>query len=132
MFRHTAPAWSDANLASLTRHVRSRLFLSHVRAANVGEATTLNCLTALDVSAGRIPIHYESDKEVIGAALSTLGLTPANRSRLVRIRDTGHLEEFWCSEALYDEVNAHKHLSQLGEPEEMEFDGQGMLQGNVS
>ena len=43
LFRHTAPAWSDDNLTSLTRHVRSRLFLAHVRAANVGEPTMSNC-----------------------------------------------------------------------------------------
>ena len=43
LFRHTSPAWSDANLASLTRHVRSSLFMAHVRAANVGEATLSNC-----------------------------------------------------------------------------------------
>jgi len=41
LFRDILPAWSDPNLASLTRQVRSRLFLAHVR-ASTGTATSRN------------------------------------------------------------------------------------------
>jgi predicted glutamine amidotransferase len=41
LFRDVMPAWSDANLGSLTQHVRSGLFLAHVRAAT-GTATSRN------------------------------------------------------------------------------------------
>lgn len=41
LFRDILPAWSDPNLASLTRHVRSHLFLAHVR-ASTGTATSRN------------------------------------------------------------------------------------------
>ncbi len=41
LFRDVMPAWSDANLKNLTQHVRSGLFLAHVRAAT-GTATSRN------------------------------------------------------------------------------------------
>ncbi|HQY42864.1 MAG TPA: class II glutamine amidotransferase [Paracoccaceae bacterium] len=41
LYRDIFPAWSDPNLASLTRQVKSRLFLAHVR-ASTGTATSRN------------------------------------------------------------------------------------------
>jgi len=41
LYRDILPAWSDPNLASLTRQVRSPLFLAHVR-ASTGTATSRN------------------------------------------------------------------------------------------
>ena len=41
LFRDILPAWSDPNLASLTRQVKSPLFLAHVR-ASTGTATSRN------------------------------------------------------------------------------------------
>ncbi|MBC8129783.1 MAG: class II glutamine amidotransferase [Rhizobiaceae bacterium] len=43
LYRGILPAWSDANLASLCRQIRSRLFLAHVRSATSGEVSTANC-----------------------------------------------------------------------------------------
>ncbi|BDA86866.1 class II glutamine amidotransferase [Aureimonas sp. SA4125] len=43
LYRGILPAWSDANLASLCRQIRSRLFLAHVRSATSGEVATANC-----------------------------------------------------------------------------------------
>jgi predicted glutamine amidotransferase len=40
-YRDVSPAWSDPNLKSLVRQVRSKLFLSHVR-ASTGTATSRN------------------------------------------------------------------------------------------
>lgn len=41
LFRDTYPAWSDPNLLSLAKHVKSGLFLAHVR-ASTGSATSRN------------------------------------------------------------------------------------------
>lgn len=41
LFRDNLPAWSNANLRSLVEHVRSPLFLAHVR-ASTGTATSRN------------------------------------------------------------------------------------------
>ncbi|RIY02758.1 class II glutamine amidotransferase [Aureimonas flava] len=43
LYRGVLPAWSDANLASLCRQIRSGLFLAHVRAATSGGVSTANC-----------------------------------------------------------------------------------------
>ncbi|MBR0557284.1 class II glutamine amidotransferase [Ciceribacter sp. L1K23] len=42
-FRDVLPAWSDCNLKSLARNVRSPLFLAHVRAATHGSTRRDNC-----------------------------------------------------------------------------------------
>ncbi len=43
LYRDVLPAWSDGNLTSLCRMIKSRLFLAHVRASTVGETTRSNC-----------------------------------------------------------------------------------------
>jgi glutamine amidotransferase len=42
-YREVRPAWSDENLLSLARQVRSRLFFAHVRAATGTATTRANC-----------------------------------------------------------------------------------------
>lgn len=43
LYRGVLPAWSDANLTSLCRQIKSGLFLAHVRAATSGGVSTTNC-----------------------------------------------------------------------------------------
>ncbi len=43
LYRDTLPAWSDPNLRSLCRQIRSKLFLAHVRAATAGATSRANC-----------------------------------------------------------------------------------------
>ena len=43
LYRDVLPAWSDGNLTSICRMVRSQLFLAHVRASTEGETSRLNC-----------------------------------------------------------------------------------------
>ena len=43
LYRDVLPAWSDGNLSSICRMVRSPLFLAHVRASTVGETSRANC-----------------------------------------------------------------------------------------
>lgn len=42
-YRDILPAWSDENLQSLSRQIRSRLFLAHVRASTTGRTARDNC-----------------------------------------------------------------------------------------
>ncbi len=42
-YRDTLPAWSDCNLKSIARQIRSPLFLAHVRAATGGGTRRDNC-----------------------------------------------------------------------------------------
>lgn len=43
LYRDILPAWSDPNLKSLCRQIRSRLFLAHVRASTGGATSRSNC-----------------------------------------------------------------------------------------
>lgn len=43
LYRECSPAWSDENLLSLCRMVRSPLFISHVRASTIGTTMRANC-----------------------------------------------------------------------------------------
>ena len=43
LYRDVLPAWSDGNLLSLCRMIRSSLFMAHVRASTVGETSRVNC-----------------------------------------------------------------------------------------
>jgi glutamine amidotransferase len=43
LYHGVLPAWSDSNLSSLCRQLRSRLFLAHVRSATTGEVSAANC-----------------------------------------------------------------------------------------
>ncbi|MCH2094828.1 MAG: class II glutamine amidotransferase [Rhodobacteraceae bacterium] len=43
LYRDVLPAWSDGNLVSLCRMIRSRLFIAHVRASTMGETARANC-----------------------------------------------------------------------------------------
>ncbi|MCR6671863.1 class II glutamine amidotransferase [Devosia ginsengisoli] len=43
VYRGTLPAWSDANLASLSHQVEAPMFLAHVRSATSGEVSMANC-----------------------------------------------------------------------------------------
>lgn len=43
LYKHIQPAWSDPNLIDLCRHVRSPLFLAHVRAATRTATQYSNC-----------------------------------------------------------------------------------------
>ncbi|TIV85590.1 MAG: class II glutamine amidotransferase, partial [Mesorhizobium sp.] len=43
LYRDILPAWSDANLKSLGRQIKSGLFLAHVRASTGGATSRMNC-----------------------------------------------------------------------------------------
>ncbi len=42
-FRDVLPAWSDGNLPSLCRMIKSPLFMAHVRASTLAETARVNC-----------------------------------------------------------------------------------------
>src|SRR5207244_5729109 len=68
--------------------------------------TVLNCLTAANPEAAALPIHYDTDREAIDAALASAGLAPAERARVVRIRNTLRLDRLFVSEACRAELAA--------------------------
>ena len=71
----------------------------------------------------------ESDQEALKAAVKTCNARDNTKARIVRIKDTLHLEEIYISEALLEEARENPAIELLSEPFEMSFDEKGNLVG---
>lgn len=99
-------------------------------------ATVTNCMTANRPQGAAIPVHYESDREAIEAALKSVGLEDPSSAKVQRILNTLQLGEMWISanyplaaagSSTSDEpVPAPAELEVLG-PAEFRFDADGNL-----
>ena len=89
-------------------------------------ATRINCLTAGYPEGAILPVHFDSDREVIDAALAIAGTRGIDEARVMRIRNTLELQELEISEACL----AEKHCTEfapIGPAKPMSFDGAGNL-----
>lgn len=91
------------------------------------EVTRINCFTALHVSAAAIPVHYETDREVLEIAVDQAGRSRLVDFRCVWIPDTLHLGEVWCSEAYWDEALKREDLEVEFEPRALRWSEAGNL-----
>jgi len=91
------------------------------------KATLINCLTACAPGMAKIPATFDSDREAIAAALDAIGLTPPDRARVIRIKNTLVLGEIEVSEPFLPEVQKRKDLTVLSNPEPLRFDAAGTL-----
>ena len=94
-------------------------------------ATRVNALTSGHIAAGMIPPAYDSDREMLTAALGTIGLVEPAAARLLWIADTLDLAEVECSVAYLDEARRREDLEIIGLPSEMVFDEAGNRVGRV-
>jgi hypothetical protein len=90
-------------------------------------AMHMNAITSGVAEAAKVPMAFDSDREAIETALGMIGLTPPEQARVVRIKNTLHLTEIDCSEALLAEVKAHKRLTPATAGATMSFDAKGNL-----
>lgn len=90
-------------------------------------ATYMNCVTAISLEKGAIPICFETDREAISVALDSLGLTQPERSRVIRIRNTLQLDAVEVSEVYEKELHNKPDLEVVAGPYPMGFDSQGNL-----
>jgi hypothetical protein len=122
--------------------VRGLTEATHGNAAGIGQAefckssvvrqinfeiTNINCLTGGHPEGGRTPIHYETDRELLDAALGVVGLVEPSEARILWVRDTLHLAEVECSAAYLDQARARSDLQILTEPRPLPLDEQGQL-----
>jgi hypothetical protein len=89
-------------------------------------ATRINCLTAGYPEGAILPVHFDTDREVIDAALAIAGTRSVNEARTMRIRNTLDLEEMQISEACLAEKRCTE-FAPLGPPRDMTFDAAGNL-----
>lgn len=89
--------------------------------------TYMNCLTAKTPEGARIPMLVDSDREALAAALACCLDISGPDARIVRLRDTKHLERLYASEPLLAELEATGRVEILGRPEPIRFDKNGMF-----
>ena len=78
-------------------------------------ATYLNALTAAHPAGARLPIVCDNDRDAIRHALNAAGVEDAAHARIVRIRDTLHIETFAASAAALASMQAGGRY-EVGEP----------------
>ncbi len=89
--------------------------------------TRVNAMTSGHIAVCMIPPDFETDREMLSAALSTIGLRTADRAGLVWIADTLHLDELECSEHFLDEAVRRDDLEVLCRPRPLPFGSDGNL-----
>jgi len=91
------------------------------------QATYMNCITGISLEKAAVPMHFATDQEAIKVALGSIGLVPAERSKIVRIKNTLQVDEAEVSEAYAEEFKKRSDLEILEGPKAMPFDHQGNL-----
>jgi hypothetical protein len=91
------------------------------------QATYMNAITGISLEKAAIPMHFETDHQAIEIALGSIGLTPPVKSRIVRIKNTLHLDEVEVSEIFEKEIRERADLEILEGPGPMTFDEGGNL-----
>jgi hypothetical protein len=87
----------------------------------------MNCITGISLEKASIPMYFETDQEAVQVALGSTGLTPPDRSRIVRIKNTLQLDEVEVSEAYAEELEQKSDLEIQEGPYPMFFDSFGNL-----
>jgi len=90
-------------------------------------ATTINCLTAGYPEGAALPVHFETDREVLDAALAIIGTRPASEARVLRIRNTLTLDEMEASEPCLAEPKRQTEFEVVGGAAPVAFDTRGNL-----
>ena len=89
--------------------------------------TRLNGLTSGHLSAIMTSLDYETDREMLAAALGTIGLVEPPDAKLLWIADTLHLGEVECSAAYLSEARQRSDLEILTSPCDLPLDAAGNL-----
>lgn len=90
-------------------------------------STFLNAVTSLNVVCSNIPPHFAPDRELLRQTFLSLGNRRTEDLRVLRIRDTLSLTAIEASESLLPVIKNHPNVTDVSEPREMEFDGEGNL-----
>ena len=90
-------------------------------------ATYPNPLTSRVATSAKIPMVMENDRQAILAAIKTACDIDPDNVRMVRIKNTLHLEEIQLSTALIEEARRHPQIELIGDPVPPLFDEDGYL-----
>ena len=86
-----------------------------------------NALTSTVLDGVHVPLILKNDETAIKTAIfSSVHADKAN-PRIVRIKNTSHIEEILISEALLEEAKKNSRIEILEQPRPLAFDGNGNL-----
>ena len=91
------------------------------------KAVNTNCIAAMTPEKGRIPITLPTDREVVEAALQTIGTVEPSNARVAHIRNTLELDTMAVSDALLPEIADHPQFEVAGSPTPLSFESTGAL-----
>ncbi|MFQ3619966.1 MAG: lactate racemase domain-containing protein [Spirochaetales bacterium] len=91
------------------------------------DATYPNALTATVVNGVKMPMVLKNDREALQAAIFCCTNIDKTKPKIVRIKNTSHIDEIMVSEALLEEARKHSQMKVLEEPRELPFDKDGNL-----
>ena len=91
------------------------------------KVTWINSITSGNVPFAMRPIHFDTDRELLDAAISTIGLTEAIDSKILWIKNTLQLAEVECSLAYLDEAVEREDLEIIVPPHDLPLDAAGNL-----
>jgi hypothetical protein len=89
--------------------------------------TYTNGLTSLGLACAKIPLYFDTDREVIERALGSLIAESTNDLRIVRIKNTLSLDHMLVSERLAAEIDPSLPVVIDPQPQTFEFDAQSNL-----
>ena len=91
------------------------------------DCTFPNVVTSTVLCTPKIPLFTQTDRACIQISLRTCNYIDRDHPRIVRIRDTMHLEEIWISEAMLEEAKGSDCVEVLEEPQDWDFNKEGNL-----
>ena len=89
--------------------------------------TRRNCITGGSPTSAMIPLHYQTDKEVLEATLPEMGLTSVPDTMVMWIHNTLEVSELECSVAYLNEARQSNEIEILSEPRPLPLDNRGNL-----
>ncbi len=91
------------------------------------ESVRTNVMHTGFLNRAKMPLALPNDREVVRAAMITLGEPERKKVRVVRIPDTLRLGRLWISEGLVAEARRAPRIEVVGKPAEMRFGRDGSL-----
>jgi hypothetical protein len=76
---------------------------------------------------GAVPVHFDTEREVVEVMLKSLAPKPVRETRLLQIANTLHLSECLASTALLPELERASDVEITGPPAPMTFTEDGRL-----
>jgi hypothetical protein len=75
---------------------------------------------------GQLPLALSSDREAIETAFFS-SLASPETARVCRIKNTSHLDRFWASQALLNELEGDNNFSIESQAAPLDYDASGNL-----